>query len=80
MAKTAAERQKKRRKRLKIFGKYDQYKQKVTAQKQVLRKKKLKTKTNGLQEKIIRQEKDRINHAKYRAKLKEAENQLTSAD
>ncbi|KAG8192158.1 hypothetical protein JTE90_027800 [Oedothorax gibbosus] len=34
MAKTAAERQKKRRKRLKIFGIYVQYYQKVTAQKQ----------------------------------------------
>lgn len=76
MAKTAAERQRERRMKLKKSGLHDQYKQKATAQKQVLRKKKLKT--ESAQEKILRQEKDRINHAKYRVKLKEAGHQSTS--
>jgi hypothetical protein len=50
MAKTAAERPRERWKKLKKSRVYDQYKQKVTAQKQLLRKKKLKTET--VQEKI----------------------------
>lgn len=72
MAKTAAERQRERRAKLRENGEYDQYKKKAAEQKKTLRQKKLSIESEV--EKKIRQEKDRINHIKHRLKQKEKKN------
>lgn len=74
MAKTAAERQRERRAKLKENGKYEEYKVKASRQKTALRKKKKAVETK---KKKIRQEKDRINHQKYRLK-KEKDKKIVS--